>query len=259
MKLLFWSVIGTILLLVLPLPAHAGNLEGRVQEVGPHQATLTVSYSAATPEAPGKVPEKFAQQAALLEYQAQQLDKKKKKDLVGKLRAMVRKLRCQREMDFIVRDGDPVTILGINSSPLSSLTLGTSLTMQVSAPGLPQSAPNRVTLLRPAHQVNARAPRGLSAMPHGAKDQNSYYKLTGVVLSTAPLTLGIAGQQLTVDDPHGLGFARRTKLTAGTLRKGQSIRVLTGTNPTTQTQQINKILVYTGAAGIPYDQLRDLE
>ena len=253
MKLLCWIMLGA--LLALPALAQAKYLEGQVREVGPRQATLTVAVTAASPDAPGKVPDKFAAKAARLEDQAQQLDKKKKHDLAGKLREKVRQLRCQREVDFVVRESDPITISGVNAAALNTVKRGMTLTMEVSAPGTPQSAPSHVTLIHTARQARARAPRGLRALPNGPNDPNSYYQLTGVVLSTAPVTLDVAGQQLTVDDPNALGFTRRSSLTMSTLRAGQKVLIAGYVNAAMQVAQVSKIIVFNGATDITYDQL----
>lgn len=258
MKLLCYILPAIMLLFALSVSAQQRPLEGRVSAVGAQQATLSVYITVATPDAPGKVPDKFAAQAARLEDKAQQLDKQGKTALALQVRAKVRQLRCQREVELVVSGLDKLTILGVNSAALSTIPTGVHLSMEVSAPASSLTLPNRVTLVRTARQVNMRTPTVLHPLPHGANDPLSYFQLSGVVLSTNPIMIGINGRAFILDDPQGLGYRRQTPLQVSEFRVSQPVLVWASVGANAQVQQPKKVVVFTGAAEIPYDQIGDL-
>ncbi len=258
MKLFYTLLTSLLLMIALPIvAAQRPCLEGRVQTAGKQQVTLSVYITVTSPEAPGKVPDKFAAQAIRLEDQAQRLDLQGKSALAEQVRAKVRQLRCQREVTIVIREHDLIPLFGMSTATLATAAIGVHLTMEVAAPASMQ-LPTRVTLLKTARQVNMRNPTAFHPLPHTANDAQNYFQLSGIVLNKDPLTVGINGQALVIDDPYGLGYRRQTPLYVHELRAAQPVLVWATVGANGQVQQARKIVVFTNATDIPYDQIGDL-
>lgn len=195
--------------------------QGKVLDVTAQQAKLVLYLRADSPDAPGKVPDEFAAQAANLEYSAAQAEDAGNQQRAQMLRDFASTLRCIREVEQSI--GPDVPLTRIDRLPLGNVKVGTRLGMNVSADGDGTDAtlPTNVTLLEDARPVGPKDVDVLRAMPRGPRDTKTFYHLIGTVATIEPLTMTVNDTTVKVANPKGCRFPQPTTIKLTELQKNQ--------------------------------------
>lgn len=235
------------LTMVLPLSAQE-QVQGRVKSIKDTSAILIYYLQAATPDAPGVVPEKFASKAAKLEENAREQEKNGNKELARNLRATAAALRTYREIEVKFTDGD-ADLLGAARQPLSAAKIGNKLRMDVSVDEMNGQQPVKVTLSKLAYQVGEREATVFTN--RGKVNGKIYGQMICAVVALEQFTVGINGNNIQVANPNHYLFWQITLLKARELKANQPFVARVKKAANAGALQVKGITVFTNDADIP--------
>jgi hypothetical protein len=182
--------------------AHPMLLRGKVTEINHQRAVLILYIKAPDVNAPGKVPDDFAAQAAVLQDQAERLEHKGKKQQAVKFHHLAAELRRWREVEQTIDANTP--LIGVTRRPLARIPKGVRLRMDVSVarPVAVGELPTHVRLIQEPVQISPRVPCAAKALPRGPRDMITCMQLVGDVVHVTPLTIDINGVTVEVSNPR---------------------------------------------------------
>lgn len=225
------------------------NLMGKVLEVkqNPPQLRLGLYLLAASPDAPGKVPDDMAKLAAELAAQATALEKQRKHAMAARLRQKVDELLRWRQVEYTVSPTprQPVNIMALRRSTFENLALGTSLRLQASvAEVVPETEiPKSVTVMKDALQVAGKLPPSVRRMVVPGQ-RITFYDIVGEVVGVKPLRVRTLNNTVVqVATPPEFGVLQLTSITPREIPQGQEVMVQADVKPDLTIQRILRVVV----------------
>jgi len=253
MKTFIAAIVLAILMLgvgLLPGLAQRGggdtrSLPGRVLAVNRGQtAELALYFLGPGPDAPGKVPDEMARQAASLQELADQLKKQGRDDKANQLLEHVRKLLCWRELNYTITDWAQTPISGVRNTSLAQLKKGDRVLLAVKVEGNPppDRVPARAELNRDVEQLSPGTDDAIKRMQDPGEKRRVFFEIAGEVTETQPLTVRSGKTTVQIDTADQYRYLQRILLTPRDLRAGNRIQAtaLLGAGPQVRAiRQIN--------------------
>jgi len=207
-------------------------------------------------DAPGKVPDEMAQQAAALTVQATRLETKGKS--AQRLRQQIDKLLHWREIDQTIAT-NITPLSGVQRVSLDQVTLRMRLRASVSVNGTlaDQVVPDHATATKDIVQVGKRVSPIIRRLPAVSRNDSTYFEVVGEVVQLNPLTLAVQGKTIVIATPPQVSFVQQTPITARDLTPGQRIVVRAGMVNDLKVASLNRMLVLSLHSDLPFE-LNDL-
>lgn len=216
------------------------------------QVTLALYVKGAGPEAPGKVPDDMARQAAKLSQQADRLERQGKTAMARNIRNLIDELLCWREVEESVTAGN-LRLLGVRRVALSQIAAGDMVATEVSITGdLPEGGPIRAALAKDIILVTPSTPPYLRVLDGDRRVRLAFIKLAGRVTDTSPLTLEASGRAVEIEPSPEFGFIRYATISVREIQPGQ--RVIARGTPRgngMQAQDIRALIVLADNVDLP--------
>lgn len=255
MKIIIAANVFAILILgIMPALAQRGDtraLQGRVLTVNARAQTaeLALYFLAPSSDAPGKVPDEMARQAASLQALADQLKKQGKNDKADQLLEHVNKLLCWRELNYTVTNWAQTPIFGVRTAALNQIAKGDNvlLTVEVEGNPPPDRVPDRATLARDVEQL-AQADDHIKRMPDPGSRRRVFFEIAGEVTGTAPLTVHSENTTVQIDGTDRYRYIQRVPLTPRDIRAGNRISALAQLAAGPQVRAVRQINVLPDTA-----------
>lgn len=250
-------------LCALPVLAQGARqrngMPGRVLAVdaGQRQLTIALYVKAANPDAPGKVPDEMARQAAGLSRQAERLETQGKTVMAKNMRSLIDELLSWREVELRLTLSDQ-RLLGIQRNALTEIATGDTVGTEVSISGaLPTGkAPLQTTQAKDVMQVAATAKPSLRVLDGDPRIRTTFLRVVGRVTATEPLTLDVDGRTVRITASPSYAFIRSTTITPRDVKPGQRI-IARGSAP--RANAIHTLLVFGENVEMPFAPDEDFE
>jgi hypothetical protein len=215
----------------------ARAMPGRVLAVNTRAQTaeLALYFLAPGPDAPGKMPDEMARQAASLKALADQLRKQGREDKANQLMSHVKKLLCWRELNYSVTNWAQTPIFGVRNTSLDQIMKGDKVLLAVKVEGnpLPEGVPASAELNRDVEQLAPDANDAIKRMQDPGNRRRVFFEIRGEVTDTKPLTVRSGNTTVQIDTPDRYRYLQRAPLTPRDIRAGNRIQalVLLGAGP----------------------------
>jgi|GEM_PF-2337555 len=206
------------------------TLPGRVLAVNARAQTaeLALYFLGPGPDAPGKVPDEMARQAANLKELADQLKKQGRDDKANQLMEHVRKLLCWRELNYTVTDWAQIPIFSARNTTLDQIKKGDRVLLAVKVEGNPppERVPERAELNRDVEQLSPQAEESIKRMQDPGEKRRVFFEIAGEVTETKPLTVRSGKTTVRIDTADRYRYLQRVVLAPRDLRAGNRIQAV---------------------------------
>ncbi|MHB0939529.1 MAG: hypothetical protein ACYDCO_09745 [Armatimonadota bacterium] len=264
MKTFIAAVVFAILVLgigLLPAMAQRGSrgdagglrsMPGRVLAVNPRAQTadLALYYLAAGPDAPGKVPDEMAQQAAALKRMADQLRQQGKKDRADQLMEQVKKLLSWRELNYTTNLAQ-TTIIGTRIGGLDKIAKGDKVKLTIQVDGNPRDA-EQGELTANVEQLAPQAEDSVERMQDARDKRRTFFTIVGEVVDLKPLTVRAQGREIRIDTSDRFRYVQQVELTPRDVKAGNRVRALVQLGPGPQVRAVRQLLMLGDNADIDF-------
>jgi len=242
---------------LLPAMAQRGNaggsrsMPGRVLAVNARAQTadLALYYLAAGPDAPGKVPDEMAQQAATLKSMADQYRQKGKADRANQLMEQVNKLLSWRELDYTTNLAQ-TTIIGTRVSGLDQIAKGDKVKLTMQVDGSPQTAAQGE--LNSNVEQLTQAGDSIERMQDPGNKRRTFFTITGEVVGLKPLIVRAQGKEIQIDTSDRFRYIQQVELTPRDVRAGNRVRALVQLGAGPQVRAVRQLLMLGDNAEIDF-------
>jgi hypothetical protein len=245
-----------------PGTAYKRACPGRVLEVDQRrqQARLVLYLRVESPDAPGKIPDEMAQQAAHLTAQMQQLEQAGRAVDVARMRAHINELLRWREVELKVTAGDTTPLVTMRRLPISQLAIGDRLRLNVMVDGelSPQVWPTRGLLVKDAMQIGNRIPYMVKRLPAPPRLRSTFFEMVGDVVNLNPLVMQVGQQTIQLQVSQQVGVLQQIPISVRDLQPGARVTAMVRMKGPLEIAEINRVLVIppnTDTAQLPLEEL----
>lgn len=247
---------------VLPAMAQRGSrgdagglrsMPGRVLAVNARaqSADLALYYLAAGPDAPGKVPDEMAQQAAALKSMADQYRQKGKPDRANQLMEQVNKLLSWRELAYTINNWAQTTIIGTRIGSLDQIAKGDKVKLTIQVDGSPRDA-EQGELNANVEQLAPQTEDSIERMQDARDKRRTFFTIIGEVVSLKPLTVRADGKEIRIDTSDRFRYVQRVELTPRDVKAGNRVRALVQLGAGPQVRAVRQLLMLGDNAEIDF-------
>lgn len=219
------------------------NLPGRVLAVNARGqiADLALYYLAAGPDAPGKVPDEMAQQAAALKRAADQYRQKGNKEKADQYMQQVNRLLSWRELNYTANLAQ-MTIIGMRMSNLGQIAKGDKVKLTIQVEGNPRD-PAHGVLTANVEQLAPQAEEGIERMQDARDKRRTFFTLTGEVVNLKPLTVRVRGKEVRIDTSDRFRYVQRVELSPRDIKAGNRVRAQVQLGPGPKILAVRQLLL----------------
>ena len=232
-------------------------LPGQVVTVDVNQQLAHVMlYShVSSTDAPGKVPDEMAQQAAALSVQASHLESKGKIANARRLRQHIAELLRWRSIDLTIStSGTP--LIGLQRLSVDQIALHMRLHASVSvASALADGVtPDKAVLMKDAIQVSKRVTPIIRRLPAVQHAGSTFFDIIGEVVQVNPLILAVQDKTIQIDTPPQFACVQQVPITARALAPGQCVFARVTMENELKVTAMNRLLIMFTRSDLPLEQ-----
>lgn len=233
-------------------------LTGYLQEVNLAQRQITVALRVRVtdPNAPGKVPDEFARQAALLQQRLTQAEKDGNTLYAQELRGMIRKLLCWRELVQPITTATGTRLIGTRPVPLTTIVVGMRVLVPVAVTGEMKDGqlPAQGVMVGDARILDGQERNtGFRIQGISPQSKQTFLQVVGQVASLNPLTLRVDNATIQVETKPQFSALQNGPITAKDLQPGLRLFAVVRMKSETEIERIPLVdfLFYQPATPIP--------
>ncbi len=233
-------------------PAIPGKI--LVVDAAQRQVRVLLYLRVMNPDAPGRVPDEMAQQAAALSGQAKKLEDSGRAEDARRIRRHIEELLRWRESEQVVPLDDHAMMVGLRRCEFNQVTKDTILRVLTVASGdLPASGtPDHVALTRDASQVSENSTPLIRRLPTAPRTRTVYYEIIGQVTNNNPLILLVDDKSVQVDTPPQFAAILQTPVTVRDLQPGQRVLARVQLGGGGGVQRVKRLLVLLYRPDTPF-------
>lgn len=228
------------------------QLSGRVLKVQNQGKQIVIGFYVLfpSPDAPGKAPDRFAEQAAKLLRQANDFERNGDKRNAARAREVAEKLMCWREVErTITPAADRIPIFGIQRSPVTAIPKGAlvRLTGSVEGDAPAGKLPDRLALTSDIFKLDTPEPATYartSPSPLPPIMRRTFFAVRGVVTSVAPFTVSAGNQSIQIDVPPHARFIQLAPIEPREIQAGHFVRATVRLVNGTEIAAIERLVIF---------------